>query len=152
RPRLVMSWWHGADHAGHAKGPDDPDVVRELAGQDRELGALLAGLDARGAWSHTTLIVVSDHGMTRAPHMVPLARGLRPAHVHAPLEVGTAVAHAFLEDRAESARAGGALAGLAGVRVDRGESLPASLHLAHPNRTGDLVVRAEPPYTLAEGG
>ena len=24
RPRLVMSWWHGADHAGHANGPDHP--------------------------------------------------------------------------------------------------------------------------------
>ncbi len=34
------------------------------------------------------------------------------------------------------------------MRVDRGDALPASLHLAFPNRTGDLVVRAEPPYTF----
>jgi predicted AlkP superfamily pyrophosphatase or phosphodiesterase len=60
RPRLVMSWWHGADRAGHAHGPDHPDIAKEVAGQDRALGALLAGLDARGAWSHTTLIVVSE--------------------------------------------------------------------------------------------
>jgi predicted AlkP superfamily pyrophosphatase or phosphodiesterase len=152
RPQLVMSWWHGADHAGHARGPDSPEVVVELAGQDRQLGALLAGLDARGAWSHTTLLVVSDHGMTRAEHSVPIARALRTANVHAHLEVGTSVAHVFLDDPAELARAERALAGLAGVRVDRREALPAALHLAHPTRTGDLVARVEPPYTFADVG
>ena len=152
RPRLVMTWWHGADHAGHAKGPDHPDVVKELAAQDRQLGALLAGLDARGAWSHTTLFVVSDHGMTRAEHSVPIARALRSAKVRAHLEVGTSVAHVFLDDPAELVRAERALAGLAGVHVDRREALPASLHLSHPTRTGDLVARVEPPYTFADAG
>jgi len=153
RPRLVMSWWHGADHAGHAKGPDHPDVIKELADQDRQLGALLAGLDARGAWTHTTLVVVSDHGMTHAERSVPIARAQRSAKVRvAHLEVGTAVAHVFLDDPADVARAERALAELAGVRVDRREALPASLHLSHPTRTGDLVVRAEPPYTFAAPG
>ncbi len=152
RPRLVMSWWHGADRAGHAKGPDHPDVARELAGQDRELGALLAGLDARAAWSHTTLFVVSDHGMTRAEHSVPLARALQDADVRAHWELGMAVAHVFLDDPSDLARAERAIASLAGVRVDRRDALPAALHLSHATRTGDLVVRAEPPYTFAEGG
>jgi hypothetical protein len=152
RPRLVMSWWHGADRAGHANGPDDPDVVEELASQDRQLGALLAGLDARGAWSHTTLFVVSDHGMTRAEHSVPIARALRSAKVRAHLEVGTSVTHVFVDDPAELARAERVLAGLAGVHVDRREALPASLHLSHPARTGDLVARVEPPYTFADAG
>jgi predicted AlkP superfamily pyrophosphatase or phosphodiesterase len=152
RPRLVMSYWRGADHAGHANGPDHADVVEELAGQDRELGALLAGLDARRAWSHTTLLVVSDHGMTRAGRSVPIARILRDAKLRARVEVGSAVTHVFLDDPAETARAERALAGVAGVRVDRREALPASLHLNHPTRTGDLVVRAEPPYTFANAG
>jgi predicted AlkP superfamily pyrophosphatase or phosphodiesterase len=149
RPRLVMSWWHGADAAGHAKGPDHPDVVKELSEQDHELGALLAGLDARSAWNHTTLIVVSDHGMTRADHAVPIAAALRDANVRAHLELGTSVAHVFLEDPAELEHAERALAGLAGAHVDRRDALPASLHMAYPDRTGDLVVRVEPPYTFA---
>jgi predicted AlkP superfamily pyrophosphatase or phosphodiesterase len=149
RPRLVMSYWHGADGAGHASGPDSPDVVKELAGQDRELGALLAGLDTRGAWPHTTLIVVSDHGMTRVTQSVPIERALRSAKVRAHVEPSSSVAHVFLDDPEDLARAERALAGLAGVRVDRRDALPSSLRLAPPNRTGDLVVRAEPPYTLA---
>jgi type I phosphodiesterase/nucleotide pyrophosphatase len=152
RPRLVMSYWRGADRAGHAKGPDHPDVTEELAEQDRQLGALLAGLDARNAWSSTTLLLVSDHGMTRVEKTIPLERTLARARVSARVEAGAAVAHVFLDDLADLARAEQALAGLAGVRVDRGDALPASLHLAFPNRTGDLVVRADPPYTFAALG
>jgi predicted AlkP superfamily pyrophosphatase or phosphodiesterase len=152
RPRLVMSYWHGADGAGHAKGPDSPDVVKQLTEQDRHLGALLAGLDARAAWPHTTLLVVSDHGMTRVGKSVPILDALRRANVRAHVEPSTSVAHVFLEDPADLARAERALVGLEGVHVDRREALPASLHLAHPTRTGDLVVRADAPYTLAKGG
>jgi arylsulfatase A-like enzyme len=134
------------------KGPDHPDVAKDLVAQDRELGALLAGLDARGAWPHTTLVVVSDHGMTSVSQTIPLAQALRSANVRAHFEPGSAVAHVFLDDPSEIARAERAIAGLAGVRVDRRESLPASLHLSPPDRTGDLVVRAEPPYTFATEG
>jgi predicted AlkP superfamily pyrophosphatase or phosphodiesterase len=152
RPRLVMSYWHGADRAGHAKGPDSPDVVKQLAEQDRQLGALLAGLDARRAWPHTTLILVSDHGMTQVGESVSITSALRSAKVRAHVEPSSSVAHVFLEKPADLARAERALAGLRGVRVDRREALPASLHLSHPTRTGDLVVRAEPPYRFAKGG
>ena len=152
RPRLVMSYWHGADGVGHAEGPDSPGVVKQLAEQDRQLGMLLAGLDARGAWPHTTLLVVSDHGMTRVGKSVPIQGALRSAKVRARVEPSSSVAHVFLEDPADLARAERALAGLEGVHVDRRDALPASLHLSHPTRTGDLVVRADPPYTFAKSG
>ena len=64
RPGLIVSWWHGADHAGHERGPDHADVVRALERQDVQLLRLLEGLDVRGAWDETTLIIVSDHGMS----------------------------------------------------------------------------------------
>jgi hypothetical protein len=64
RPGLVMAWWHGADHAGHDHGPDSDATRESLREQDRILGTLLAGLDARNAWPETTLLIVSDHGMT----------------------------------------------------------------------------------------
>jgi arylsulfatase A-like enzyme len=126
--------------------------VKQLAEQDRQLGMLLAGLDARGAWPHTTLLVVSDHGMTRVGKSVPIQGALRSAKVRARVEPSSSVAHVFLEDPADLARAERALAGLEGVHVDRRDALPASLHLSHPTRTGDLVVRADPPYTFAKSG
>lgn len=152
RPHLVMSWWHGVDGVAHEKGPDHPDVDRALAGQDRQLGRLLAGLDARGAWASTTLLVVSDHGMTTVDTTVPVRARLDAAGVDARLVLGTAVAHVFLHDASQLERAEEALAGLGGVTVTRRDDLPESLRLRHPTRTGDLVLRTDPPRTFREIG
>ena len=79
RPRLILSWWHGADAAGHRHGPDSKRTTAKLRGQDRQLARLLEGLDQRQAWSHTTLFVVSDHGMIGVTQgidaMAPLEEG-----------------------------------------------------------------------------
>ena len=63
RPRLIMSWWHGADAAGHEHGPDHEEVLASLRGQDAELVRLLAAFDRRDLWRDLTLVLVSDHGM-----------------------------------------------------------------------------------------
>ena len=143
-----MSWWHGADRAGHLAGPDHPDVDEALAEQDAQLGALLAGLDARTAWEHTTLLVTSDHGMTTASESVPLRERLSEAGLSPRRVDGSAVVHLFFEDPEQLERAEQALEDLPGARVERREALPAELGLAHPTRSGDLVVRALPGYSL----
>lgn len=147
RPRLVMSYWAGADQAGHRHGPESDEVRAALAAQDRELQRLLEGIDAEGAWSRTTLLLVSDHGMLERGENLDLAGALESAGVRA-RTFGAVVAHVFLEDPASLAVAEAAVSGLGHVRVYRGAELPMSLRLRHPTRTGDLVVMAEPPYTL----
>jgi len=147
RPRLVMSWWHGADHAGHRHGPDHPSVSEALAEQDRHLAALLEGIDARGLWPHTTLLVVSDHGMSTAGRTIPLRERLREAGLAPRVVLGSAVAHVFLDGEGERERAERVLDGLAGLHLHRRDA-PAVAGLAHPTRSGDLVALAEPGYTF----
>jgi predicted AlkP superfamily pyrophosphatase or phosphodiesterase len=150
RPQLIMAWWHGADGVGHRKGPDHPDIATQMRSQDLQLGALLAGIDAREGWGHTTLIVVSDHGMTEFDEVVPVQGPLDAAGVAARVIPGAATAHIFLDDPADLDRAYEVLAGISQAEVYRGDALPASLRLRHPKRTGDLVMLAEPPRTLYE--
>jgi len=148
RPRLIMSYWAGADRAGHNNGPHSPEVRAALMGQDQQLGRLLAGLDADGAWGHTTLILVSDHGMTETGEFLDLEGALRSANIRARV-FGGAVAQVYLEDPAQLPAAEAAAAALGEVRVYRGATLPDAYRLRHPTRTGDLVVMADPPYTLS---
>jgi predicted AlkP superfamily pyrophosphatase or phosphodiesterase len=150
RPRLVMSYWPGADHEGHLHGPDDASVQAALRERDAELGALLAGLDARKAWSDTTFLVVSDHGMAAVSDEVPLRATLEAAGIRARIEGGGAVAHLFLDDPAQRKRAEAALKGIVGIRVYRGDALPESFRLRFPSRTGDLVVVASSGVALRE--
>jgi hypothetical protein len=83
RPRLVTSWFHGADGASHRFGPDSEIVAGVLAKQDLALAALLDGLAKRGLTDSTTVLVVSDHGMTATQHTADLAGALSNAGVDA---------------------------------------------------------------------
>jgi predicted AlkP superfamily pyrophosphatase or phosphodiesterase len=82
-PRLVTSWFHGADGVGHRYGPDAREVAEALRAQDAALGVLLDGLEARGLLASTTLLVVSDHGMARVERSVDLEGALAAAGIPA---------------------------------------------------------------------
>lgn len=151
RPRLIMSYWAGADHDGHEHGPDSAKVDAQLRRQDAELGRLLDGLDAMQAWPYTTLILVSDHGMTETGAYLDIRSALGDAGVAAQV-TGSSVANVYLEDPAAEERAIAAIRTLEPaekVRVYRRDDLPTSLRLAHPTRTGDLVVLTEPPFSFS---
>lgn len=147
RPGLIMSYWAGADEAGHLHGPDSVEVREALEAQDRELDRLLRALDAKQVWADTTLLVVSDHGMMVRGESLELAAALEAAGIRAQV-FGATTAHVFLNDQADLERAERAARALGNVQVFRRESLPPELRLNHPTRTGDLVVMAEPPFTL----
>ena len=152
RPGLVMAWWHGADHAGHEHGPEAGETRAALREQDRILGTLLAGLDARNAWGETTLLVVSDHGMTAVERTADVGRTLAAAGVptrrviHA---VATASVHLARAEDAE--RAVAALRAVPGLAAWRRDEIPAALRYRHP-RAGDVLALAEPPLALTKGG
>jgi predicted AlkP superfamily pyrophosphatase or phosphodiesterase len=148
RPRLIMAWWHGTDHVGHRKGPDHPDVAVQLAQQDRQLQRLLAGIDERGGWGATTLIIVSDHGMTAVTESVSVRERLADAGIEADVSAGGAVAHVFLAEASSADAAAHALARLEGIDVYRRAEVPAQMRLVHPQRSGDLVLTAMPPRTF----
>jgi predicted AlkP superfamily pyrophosphatase or phosphodiesterase len=151
RPRLLLSWWHGADREGHRVGPDHPAVAEALAGQDAALARLLAGLDARGLWPRTTLIVVSDHGMARAGPAHDAEAVLAAAGIAARVVTGGGVAHVYLEDTSAFEAARAALDALSGVEAFARDALPERLRAGH-RRSGDVVALATPPYRFARSG
>ena len=83
RPRLITSWFPGADHAGHLHGPGS-EQARELLGlQEPALRSLIEGIGTRDLWSSTTLIVVSDHGMVAAEKLLDFDKVLNDSGVPA---------------------------------------------------------------------
>jgi len=147
RPGLVMSWWHGADHAGHRHGPDARQTTAALRAQDRELGRLLAGLDRRGVWGETTLFVVSDHGMTSYEKTADVRAVLAEAGIRARVLHAVASAQIHLKRPEQAARAVEVLRALPGVEAWARAGLPERLRYRHP-RAGDVVALAEPPVAL----
>jgi len=151
RPRLIMSYWGGADGAGHDHGPASDEVLDALRAEDAELGRLLAGIDDLELWRRTTLLLVSDHGMTTWRRYLDLEGVLDDAGVPARV-LGSAVAQVYVEDPADVERALAAMAVLEPSRAFRREDVPADWRLAHPRRSGDIVVVTDPPYTFSRPG
>ncbi len=150
RPRLIMSWWRGADHAGHRHGPDSEKTSEQLRAQDGELARLLAALDQREAWDWTTLIIVSDHGMAPVGESIDPLSTLKEAGVRARMINAGGLAHFFLDEPDQLDSALAALEGMDAVRVFRGDALPEHWRYNHPRRIGDLVAVTSPPSVFGD--
>ena len=144
RPRLITSWFHGADHASHVAGPDDAAVRESLAPQDREIDRLIREMDERGLFETTTLIFVSDHGMVEAARRIDLGRelgkaGLRPSV----LGVGGFSMLSFSDKIRTANRLQSAVrvARELGLEAWLRKEAPKDWHVDDP-RFGDVVVRA----------
>jgi predicted AlkP superfamily pyrophosphatase or phosphodiesterase len=148
RPGLIMAYWHGADGIGHRRGPDNAAVVEQIYDQDTQLVRLLDALDARGLWRDTTLLIVSDHGMVALHDFFDIA-GFLNAHGFTPrVYGGPGVVQLFFDDPSQIEGAFALLSAHAPLQVYRGAELPATFHLQHPNRTGDLVVISDPSLPM----
>jgi predicted AlkP superfamily pyrophosphatase or phosphodiesterase len=152
RPRLVTAWFHGADRQGHSRGPGMPATRKALAIDDAAIGELVAGLDARGAFAHTTLLIVSDHGMAPVQRRVDLAAALRTAGVEAEVIGAGGMATVVLpKDRYVELidRAVGVARSL-GLEAWPREEAPAGLRTGNP-RFGDMVVMAPVGIAIQSG-
>ncbi len=66
RPDLYLLYLDEVDEAGHDFGPDGRQTLAAVGNADAAIGALVAGLKARGI--RANLVVVSDHGMAAVTH------------------------------------------------------------------------------------
>jgi len=148
RPGLIMSYWAGTDGAAHRLGPDHPHINEKLQEQDQHLVRLLQALDERNAWETTTLILVSDHGMTRLTETIDVESMLQERGMEVTLFGGSSLLHIFLESDQLPEPVLQILATVPQLEVYLKSALPDKLQPVHADRTGDIVVTVEPPYSL----
>jgi predicted AlkP superfamily pyrophosphatase or phosphodiesterase len=82
-PALVLLYLGDVDQAGHAQGPDAPQVDSAIARVDTAIGRLEDGLAASGLADSVDLLIVSDHGMAevKPDHLIFLDDYLDPATI-----------------------------------------------------------------------
>jgi predicted AlkP superfamily pyrophosphatase or phosphodiesterase len=149
RPRLILSYLHGPDAAGHAEGPESGAVLERVRQTDGLLARLLRVLERT---PKSALVVVSDHGMAGVSRVLRtrdlIGRGeSRPVRA---VSTG-AVCNVYCPDPRSCGAAESALRRVPGMTVYRKESLPGRLRYRQPERTGDLVAIAPPGAYFADG-
>jgi predicted AlkP superfamily pyrophosphatase or phosphodiesterase len=126
--------------------------VDQLARQDAHLARLLAEIDDLDIWDHTTLMVVSDHGMTEVNEIIEVRGPLENAGINAEVISAAATATVFLKDPTTQPEALRVLRDIPEVVVYAAEDLPAELRIRHPSRNGDLMLITTPPRTFFQPG
>ena len=150
RPRLIMSWWQGGDRVGHLLGPDSDAVAERLLEQDEQLARLFAFLDEEQRWLDTTVILVSDHGMAAGIELLWPERLLEDAGIPASVASNGGMAHVYLENPEQASAARRTLESLPHVTVFARSEIPQRLRLFRPDRSGDFLLVAEPPYAFRQ--
>lgn len=148
RPRLIMSYWRGPDFLAHKQGPNHPAVLREVGRHDKQLQRLMRGLDERHLWPDTTLIVVSDHGMTEINKFINIERILSQADISARVVGGAGLHHIYIPNQADQDKALAILQTQPNLTVQKRGQLAPERRFIYAARTGDLVVTTEPPYSF----
>ena len=64
RPAFLTVYFSEVDHAGHDYGPESAELRTAAAHLDEALGGIIEGVKRLGLDDRTTVVVVSDHGMT----------------------------------------------------------------------------------------
>ena len=144
RPRLITSWFHGADHAAHVSGPGTKAVRKSLSPKNVQIARLIDEMEKRGLFDSTTLIFVSDHGMALARERLNLGRQLRRAGLELSLlGVGGFAIGVFDKGAMSDANLARALEIARKAELEAWPRLeaPADWHVGDP-RFGDFVVRA----------
>jgi predicted AlkP superfamily pyrophosphatase or phosphodiesterase len=148
RPRLILSYWHGPDRAGHEEGPEGEGVLRRVRQTDALLGRVLREVSRPGR--RMALVVVSDHGMAPVSREIRIDRllaGTGGIRVHA----SGRTANVYCSETQGCRQAEGRLRELEGTSVWARADLPAALRCDRATRTGDLVAIAPAGAYFADG-
>ena len=83
RPTFITLYFNDVDDAGHRAGPESKEVLEAAADLDREIGALVDGVNALSLSSLVHYVIVSDHGMsqTSLERLIAIDDYLDPATV-----------------------------------------------------------------------
>jgi alkaline phosphatase D len=143
RPHFITLYFGDVDSAGHAHGPESPEVASAVREVDDEIGRLARGVSKLNL--RVDVVVLADHGMAKVEgDWINLSQYFDTRLLEKSAE-------GFMYPRSEAA-AEEVFAALDGksdkFKVYRNGSVPAGLHFDGNVREGDPVVVVTGPYLI----
>ena len=146
RPRFVTLYFDIVDTAGHENGPDAAATTAAVAHVDRDIGHLVAALQALG--QPANLVIVSDHGMaaTAGDRVIALDSIAAPADYK--VEESGVYASLFAVPGHEAALEAALLRPRPHLQCWRKRDIPARFHYGRNPRVPPYLCLAEPGWLI----
>lgn len=148
RPHLVLGYFSDVDEAAHGHGPDAPESRAAAQTVDRMLVRLRDGIARLPFGDSVTVIVVSDHGLTRTDSAAFLDEYTSLDDTTAVVTAATYANLFFGGDAAKTESAWRGLQRMPHAHVWRNGEIPERYHLRGNPRAGDIFVLMDPPWTI----
>lgn len=148
RPRLLTLYFDRVDTAGHAHGPDSPELNAAVRQVDAAIGRLREELATLG--QPADIVVTADHGMIA----VPAANRVRLDRIVSPDDIAFVYAGAMpmIEPKPgrEAAVAAALLRPHPHMRCARKAELPAAMRFGRNPRVAAIVCRMAPGWVAID--
>lgn len=143
RPHFITLYFSDVDSAGHAHGPDSPEVASAVHEMDDEIGSLVEGVAKLNL--RVDVIVVADHGMAEVEgDWINLSEYFDSRLLEKGVE-----SFIYPRSEADAATIFAALDGKSNkFKVYRSGHVPVGLHFDGNAREGDPVVVPTGPYLI----
>jgi Type I phosphodiesterase / nucleotide pyrophosphatase len=143
RPHFLTLYFSDVDSAGHAHGPDSPEVASAVRAVDDEIRRLVEGVAKLNL--RVDVIVVADHGMAKVEgDWINLSEYFDTRLLEKGVE-----SFLYPKSEADAAKIYAALDGKSDkFKVYRNGGVPAGLHFSGNPREGDPVVVPTGPYLI----
>lgn len=146
RPKLVLLYFDEVDTAGHAAGPNSPELNQALANVDADIARLLDGLAA--LHQPANIVIIADHGMaeTRGSRTIALDK-LLPIDTYVIEETGPYATLTPAAGRADAVEAA-LLKPHANMDCWRKSEIPARFHYGTNPRIPPYICLAKPGWLI----
>jgi predicted AlkP superfamily pyrophosphatase or phosphodiesterase len=148
RPHLVLGYLSIVDDSAHRHGPDAAPTRTAAELADRMLARLRDGIARLPIADSVTVVVVSDHGLTRTDSVEYLEDYVPLGDTVAVVAASTYAQLFFDGDPEKTERAWSALRRLPHAHAWKRADIPARLGLRESPRAGDVYVLMDPPYLV----
>jgi ectonucleotide pyrophosphatase/phosphodiesterase family protein 5 len=150
RPDFATLYFSDVDSAGHNAGPDSAQVRLAAQKVDQSIGKLMAALKESHLLEHTTLVVVSDHGMSLAPpdQVIQVKSLLAPFSAARWEWLGPTAGVRLNGESAKDVL--GALATLSHVQCWLKQEMPKRFKFGTHRRIPDIVCLSEQGYAVSD--
>jgi alkaline phosphatase D len=147
RPHFITLYFSDTDSAGHAYGPESPQVAAAVHELDGEIGKLMDGI--KESKLPVDLIVLSDHGMAKVEGPAIHLASFGLDHSGFALTIGSAL---YAKSDEDARKAYETLRGKSDkFAAYHRAQVPAYLHFDSNAREGDPVVIPTGPYYIDVG-